>query len=296
LTGFEENTSLFNPHESSWPQVSPAGSGVQGHLHIECQVDSHGRTFLRKQSFRAPIHLSKPHWDGNYLIINVVNPTAGLFAGDHVEVTVRVCAGARAVLTTPSATRVFRAKHSMQRTEIVQIIVVENGGRLDVCPDILIAHGGARYSQASRIEVHAGGELFFTEMLAPGRTASGETFAYEQLEFSTDLIVGSRLVVREKYCLDASSQGLESLRRRFPNAYYASSLVVSRAARAELLQREIAGLNGASLLAGGSRPADDVYIIKLVATDSMSLRKAMSKVRTLVYSHWESPEPMLRKL
>ena len=50
-----------------------------------------------------------------------------------------------------------------------------------------------------RIEVHAGGELFFTEMLAPGRTASGETFAYEQLEFSTDLIVGSRLVVREKY-------------------------------------------------------------------------------------------------
>jgi urease accessory protein len=296
LTGFEENTSLFNPHESSWPQVSPAGSGVQGHLHIECQVDSHGRTFLRKQSFRAPIHLSKPHWDGNYLIINVVNPTAGLFAGDHVEVTVRVCAGARAVLTTPSATRVFRAKHSMQRTEIVQIIVVENGGRLDVCPDMLIAHGGARYSQASRIEVHAGGELFFTEMLAPGRTASGETFAYEQLEFSTDLIVGSRLVVREKYCLDASSQGLESLRRRFPNAYYASSLVVSRAARAELLQREIAGLNGASLLAGGSRPADDVYIIKLVATDSMSLRKAMSKVRTLVYSHWESPEPMLRKL
>lgn len=296
MTGFEENTSLFNPHESSWPQVSPAGSGVQGHLHIECQVDSHGRTFLRKQSFRAPIHLSKPHWDGKYLIINVVNPTAGLFAGDHVEVTVRVCAGARAVLTTPSATRVFRAKHSMQRTEIVQIIVVENGGRLDVCPDILIAHGGARYSQASRIEVHAGGELFFTEMLAPGRTASGETFAYEQLEFSTDLIVGSRLVVREKYCLDASSQGLESLRRRFPNAYYASSLVVSRAARAELLQREIAGLNGASLLAGGSRPADDVYIIKLVATDSMSLRKAMSKVRTLVYSHWESPEPMLRKL
>ena len=93
-------------------------------------------------------------------------------------------------------------------------------------------------------------------------------------------------------CLDASSEGLQSLRRRFPNAYYASSLVVSRSARAELLQREIAGLNGASLLAGGSRPADDVYIIKLVATDSMSLRKAMSKVRTLVYSHWESPEPI----
>lgn len=265
-------------------------------MHIEGQADAQGRTFLARQSFRAPIHLSKPHWDGNYLIINVVNPTAGLFAGDYVETIVRVRGGARAVLTTPSATRVFRARHSTQGTEIVQTIAVENGGRLDVCPDMLIAHGGARYSQTTRIEVHAGGELFFTEMLAPGRTASGETFAYEQLEFSTDLIVGSRLAVREKYCLNASSQGLESLRRRFPNAYYASSLVVSHAARAELLQREIAALNSASVLAGGSRPGDDVYVIKLVATDSMSLRKAISKLRTLVYSHWESPEPILRKL
>ena len=265
-------------------------------MHIECQVDSHGRTFLRKQSFRAPIHLSKPHWDGNYLIINVVNPTAGLFAGDHVEVTVRVCAGARAVLTTPSATRVFRAKHSMQRTEIVQIIVVENGGRLDVCPDILIAHGGARYSQASRIEVHAGGELFFTEMLAPGRTASGEVFAYEQLEFSTDLIVGSQVAVRERYRLDASSEGLQSMRRRFPRAYYASSLVVSPSERWEFLQRGVEALNGALVIAGASRPADNVYAIKVVASDSISLRTAISKVRTLVYSHCERPEPSLRKL
>ena len=85
--------------------------------------------------------------------------------------------GARAVLTTPIATRIFRARDSMQRAEIVQSIVVENGGRLDVCPDMLIAHGGARYSQAIRLEVLAGGELFFTEMLAPGRTASGEVFA-----------------------------------------------------------------------------------------------------------------------
>jgi urease accessory protein len=265
-------------------------------LDIECQMDSNGRTFLARQSFRAPIHLSKPHWDGNYLIVNVVNPTAGLFAGDHVEITVRVGAGARAVLTTPSATRVFRAKHSMPRAEIVQTIVVENGGRLDVCPDLLIAHGGARYSQTSRIEVHAGGELFISEMLAPGRTASGEVFAYEQLEFSTDLIVGSQFAVRERYCLDASSEGLQSMRRRFPSAYYASSLVVSPSERCEFLQREIEALNDAHVIAGASQPADNVCAIKVVAADSMSLRAAMSKVRTMVYSRSERPEPSLRKL
>ena len=184
----------------------------------------------------------------------------------------------------------------MQRAEIVQSIVVENGGRLDFCPDMLIAHGGARYSQAIRLEVHAGGELFFTEMLAPGRTASGEAFAYDKLEFSTDLIVGSQFAMRERYSLDARSEGLQSMRRRFLNAYYASSLVVSQAARAELLQKAIAELNSASIIGGASRPADNVCAIKLVATDSMALRKAISKVRALVYSHWESPAPSLRKL
>ena len=287
---------MFKRPESILSQVSSARSGAQGHLQIECQTDAQGRTFLAKQSFRAPIHLSKPHSDGNYLIINVVNPTAGLFAGDLVEMNVRVCAGARVVLTTPSATRVFRAKHPMQRSEVVQTIVVEDGGRLDVCPDILIAHGGAWYSQTSRIEVDAEGELFFTEMLAPGRTASREAFAYEQLEFSTDLMVGSQFAVRERYCLDARSKGLQSMRRRFPHAYYASSLVVSHAVRAELLQREIAGLNSASVMAGASRPADNVYAIKVVAADSMSLRKAVAKLRSFVYSHWGGPEPGLRKL
>ena len=296
MAGFGENTSLFNPHEFACLQLLPSGSRAHGYLHIECQTDSNGRTFLAKQSFRAPVHLSKPHWEGSYLIINVVNPTAGLFAGDYVEMTVRVCAGARAVLTTPSATRIFRAKDSMQRAEIVQTIVVENGGRLDVCPDMLIAHGGARYSQVSRIEVLAGGELFFTEMLAPGRTASGEVFAYDQLEFSTDLIVGSQFAVRERFSLDASSEGLQSMRRRFPNAYYASSLVVSVSAKWESLQSGVEALNSAAVIAGVSRPTDNVYAIKLVATDSISLRKAISKVRTLVYSHWESPEPSLRKL
>ena len=287
---------MFNLHEPIRYQVSPPASGTQGHLHIECQADSEGRTFLAQQSFRAPVHLSKPYWDGSYLIINVINPTAGLFAGDYVEATVHVCAGARAVLTTPSASRVFRAKHPTLKTEIVQTIVIENGGRLDVCPDMLIAHGGARYSQANRIEVHSSGELFLTEMLAPGRTASGEVFAYDQLEFTSDLIVGRQLAVRERYWLHPNSEGLQSLRRRFPRAYYASSLVVSPGKNWESFQREIEKLNNAAVIAGATHPADNVYAIKMVAADSMSLRRAISKVRTMVYSQWDSPEPSLRKL
>lgn len=271
-------------------------SRVQGHLHIECRADATGRTFLSRQSFRAPIHLSKPHWDGSHLIINVVNPTAGLFAGDHIEMTVRVHAGARAVLTSPSAARVFRAKDPSLETQAVHTLLVESEGRLDVCPEILIPHGGARYSQTTRIEVQDGGQLFFTEMTAPGRTASGEAFAYHKLEFVTDLIVDGRLAVSERYRLEPHGEGLLSLRRRFPTAYYASALIVSRTPAGESFRKEIRTLNEAPVAAGASHPAENVCAIKILASNSLSLRAAVSKMRTLVYSHLGGPEPFLRKL
>jgi urease accessory protein len=273
-----------------------SGSRVQGYLRIECRPDGSGRTFLSRQSFRAPIHLSKPHWDGSHLIINLVNPTAGLFAGDHLEVAVQVCAGARAVLTSSSAARVFRAKHPAQRTEILQDIVVEGGGRLDVFPEMLIPHGGARYLQSTNIDVHAGGELFFTEALAPGRTASGETFDYDSLAFSTNLVVSGRLALSERYCLESGSESLRPLRRRFPNAYYASALIVSQSATGEAFQREIDALNDTCVVAGASQPAENVCAIKILAANSLSLRAAITKMRTLGYAHLGGPEPILRKL
>lgn len=259
-------------------------------------MDAARRTFLAKQSFCAPVHLSKPHWDGNHLIINVVNPTAGLFAGDRVEMDVQVCHGASCVLTTPSATRVFRAKDSGVQAHVTQQFAVEAGGRLDVFPEILIPHAGARYAQTTQIDVEAAGELFFTEMIAPGRTASGEAFDYDQLEFSIDLRSAGKLTVRECYRLTSHTKGIQAVRRKFPNAYYASALIVSNRAANDTLRRAISTLSTPRMLAGASRPAENVHVIKVVAADSMSLRAAITGIRALAYSHLGRPEPRLRKL
>ncbi|MFZ0709352.1 MAG: urease accessory protein UreD [Terrimicrobiaceae bacterium] len=270
--------------------------GIQGHLHIECRVDSTGRTYLARQSFRAPIHLSKPYWDGNHLIINLVNPTAGLFAGDHIEMNVRVCTGARVVLTAPSAVRVFPARQSGDRASVVQAFLVESGGRLDVFPEIFIPHAGARYVQATRIDVESGGELFLVEMIAPGRTASGESFAYDQLEFGMDLSCAGKLEVREYYRLAPRNETVQAIVSDFPTAYFASAFIVSRGGADESFQRAIGALSTSRVSAGVTHPTENVYAIKLIAADSMALRHAVSAIRALGYSHLGWPQPLLRKL
>jgi urease accessory protein len=133
-------------------------------------------------------------------------------------------------------------------------------------------------------------------MLAPGRTASGEAFAYAQLDFGTELIVADRLAVRECYSLGHRSEGLDSLRQRFPTAYYASVFVVSPRSTGDPLRKEIATLNQTGVMAGASHPVEGVCVIKILAADSLSLRQAASKLRRIVYAHLGRPEPFLRKL
>src|SRR4051812_39097966 len=150
--------------------------GLEGHLRLVCGLDSRGRSHLRRQSFRAPMHISKPHEEHGTLIVNVVSPTAGLLDGDLVECDIAVEPGARLLLTSPSASRAHCMRSGKAR--LLQKFHVGHDASLDVWPEIFIPQGGTRYHQQTTVNVDPGGELLFSEMLAPGRVASGEAFAY----------------------------------------------------------------------------------------------------------------------
>ena len=83
-----------------------------GHLFLRAEARADGRTAIGGQAFRAPFHVSKPYWDEDtrMLLVQVVNPTAGILSGDRLESAVEVAAGAAVLLTTPSASRVFKMR------------------------------------------------------------------------------------------------------------------------------------------------------------------------------------------
>jgi urease accessory protein len=199
-----------------------SGPGLTGHLELVCAVDAGGRSYIREQSFCAPIHLSKPHLDAGVLVVNVANPTAGLFAGDRVRYQVAVESGARLLLTAPSASRAHRIVAGDARVE--QEFRVAAGGWLESWPELFIPQGGARYRQRTSLHVEEGGEALQIEMIAPGRAASGEAFAFAELDWQTDVFLGPMKIGRERYVLTPDSPTLGAIRARFPAAYYASDL------------------------------------------------------------------------
>lgn len=268
--------------------------GLSGHLRLVCGVDEHGLTYLREQSFCAPVHLSKPHHEESVLVVNIVNPTAGLLAGDRVDYDVAVESGARVLLTAPSASRAHRIVDGDAR--VTQEFRVASGGWLESWPEMFIPQGGARYRQRTTVRVEEGGEVLLIEMIAPGRTASGEVFAFTELDWETEIFLGDTKIARERYVLSPQSPTIAALRTQFPEAYYASCFVVSPNLRADAeCWRRIHDLHGDEAWVGCSGLVRGGWAIRIVAAGSVALRRTVMAVREEIYAALGRRVPSLRR-
>lgn len=265
---------------------------MKGHLHLTCALDGQGRSALREQSFRAPFHLSKPHHDADALVVNVVNPTAGIFDGDELELLAHAEPGARLVLTTPSAGRIYKSRGGGPAV-MRQKVTAGAGSFVEFLPEPLIPQAGAVYSQQTELLASDGAELLFFEWLSPGRVAGGEVFAYQKLDWRTDVRVNGKLVARERYILEPGRpETLAPLRRRFSQAHYLGCFwITERAFPVE----EVAALEQAeegiylgwtALCAGG-------WSIKILGTDALTTRRVLSRLRGIFYAAMQRVAPAL---
>lgn len=256
-------------------------SEFAGHLELTCASDADGRSFLRRQSFRAPFHISKSYRGPHALAVQVINPTAGLFAGDKLNSKVQVEAGGRLLLTTPSAARA----HAMPsgHAELHQSFHVQRGAWLEYTPAALIPQAGCSYRQQTQIDLDAGAELFFVETITPGRVARGEIWACAELEWKFDLRVAGNLTLRERFTLREGDGSSSALTTAFAQGYYASGVLIStRLAADDPCWEGIRRLNTSEVLLGASQFVPGGWGIKILARDGVALRRALQELRRLL--------------
>jgi urease accessory protein len=259
-----------------------SGSSLSGHLELRCEIRADGVPFISHQSFRAPVHLSKSHLDQGRLIQTIVNPTAGFFDGDRLESEIHVAPGAKLVLSTPSASRVYRTRSGAAAVSC-QKFHVEKNASLEWIPEPFIPHAGARHVQRTTIDLHPAASLLFFDWIAPGRVAMGEVFAYQHLRWELDLTLGGRLIARERYDLRPDDESLEALRAKFPIAHYLSVYAAGEMAGnwpAEALD----ALNAEDAYLGHGPLAGGVHVIRALCRDSLAARKLLETLRPLLYA------------
>ena len=271
-------------------------SRFSGHLRLQAAAHSDGRTTLAAQSFRAPYHLSKPYWDADTgtLLVQVVNPTAGILEGDSLRSNIAVGKGAALLVTTPSASRVFKMKDGS--AECRQHFAVGPGGWLEVLPEPLVPHRGCRYHQATTVEVEPGGGLFFVDLLMPGRIAHrGEAWVWDRLCLETEVRLGGELILRERFEQSGVElKALSALAGSGPKACFGNALLIAEGDAPWL--GTVAALHGDGTWLGVSPLRRGGWSIKFVASDSIRLRKALNELREILAPHYPRLGCATRKL
>ena len=259
-----------------------------GQLMLRAEVRDDGRTAIGAQAFRAPYHVSKPYWDADTrtLLVQVVNPTAGILSGDKLESAVEVAAGAAMLLTTPSASRVFKMREG--EANGTQRFMVETGGWLEVLPEPLVPHRGSVFHQSTWLNVAEGGSAFYADLLMPGRVAHGEAWGWGRLVLELDVRRGDQRLLHERF--DQTGVGLKALAALAgagEGACFGNAVVIGPGLDAEsapawrdqlhALQADGVWIGASQLrLAGG-------WSIKFVAPDGVKLKQTLAEIRrTLV--------------
>ncbi len=159
-------------------------------------------------------------------LVHLNNVSGGILAGDRLALEVEVKPSAAAQITTTGATRLYRQRAGAADSEQRARFSVGDGALLEYLPDVVIPYAGSRHLQRTEIQLGRGSTLFWWEVLAPGRLAAGERFAFDRLGIQSEVYAGGRPVLRETYVLEPKRKDLSATVRMSEYSHTASLCIV----------------------------------------------------------------------
>jgi urease accessory protein len=155
-------------------------------------------------------------------LVHLHNISGGVLGGDRLELAIQVDDHARAQLTSTGSTRVYRHRELLPPASQVNQFTVGQHGLLEYLPDSIIPFARSRFQQETQIKLAQGAGLFYWEIVAPGREASGEIAQYDLLQFKLDIKAENRPIAIERAKLEPALRPLTSPVRLGDHVYFAT--------------------------------------------------------------------------
>ena len=198
-----------------------------GYLSLDL-VCGDGRTAIARQRSCPPLQtfgLQDADCHGS-AYLQIVNPCGGLFEGDSTAVEVSLQRGAHLYLTTQAATKIYPAEHGQVTRQHIRLRVA-SGAILEYFPLPLIPFARALYAQEIEIQVKSGGVCLVAEVLAPGRIARGERFAYQMVRSRVEGWMDDRLALFEQLRLQPQQDSYAGVGMLDGQSYVATLYVLT---------------------------------------------------------------------
>lgn len=188
-------------HDNALALAEPVPEPWRGEL--ELTVRRRGtRSVAARQFHRGALRVLRPMYldaTGQVTYV-VVNPGGAYLDGDRYRMDVAVHDGGDLLLTTQSATKIYRTPHAPAVHQCT--VLLDKDSRLEYLPDPLIAYRNARYRQHTRIEMDPSATLVISEVITPGWSPTGEPFRYGEVRLRTSVTMGGYPVVLDNLVLN----------------------------------------------------------------------------------------------
>lgn len=297
---------LRGAHHTAAPKSGLATSSTKEPMgELTLRIGQRGsRSVATHQYHQGALRVLRPHYlDGSGQVCYVVvNPGGAYLGADLFLIDVEVGDGADLLLTTQSATKIYRTPGSFAEQRMT--LRLGEGARLELAPDQLIAYREASYRQNTHVTVRPSSSLVMAEVITPGWSPDGASFRYEELRLRNEIVVetesGGRLLALDNLLIRPPAGDVTGV--GFMEGYsHLGSLVVVDArvnqALADDLHALIAGYKahtGMSLtrtLAGSTG-----LVLRSLANSTEELNRLLGACTAFLRERWHGQEPLnLRK-
>ena len=135
------------------PHATPRSGGWLAKLDLEFARRGE-RSVLSKRLHQGPLLVQRAFYPeaSDVAHVYLLHPPGGVVGGDELVLSVNVHSEARALLTAPGATKLYRCPN--QPSRIQQRLTVEAGAQLEWFPQETIVFSGARCGSQLHVDLH----------------------------------------------------------------------------------------------------------------------------------------------
>lgn len=172
---------------------------AESHLNLELICNKAQRTVIDTLFFTPPFKIIDTTGESMHADIMLLNVGAGLLSGDVQHININLKHNTSATLSTQSFEKIHTGSEGTQR--YMQINLAANS-RFFYLPLPSIPFRDSSYCASTSINMENNAKLYFAEILAAGRVAKGEIFAFTSWQSFMRLYCGESLIYAENTILE----------------------------------------------------------------------------------------------
>ena len=157
-------------------------TGKIGILRLKLEKDSiKKKTIIKMKYCRVPLFVQRALYLEESIpsmaYIYIISPSGGILQGDRYRIDITLDKNSYAHITTQTATRIYKMEKDFG-TQMINI-VVNDGCYFEYIPEQIIPFRDSKFYQEVDLNVHENATMVYSEIIVPGRVASGEAFEYD---------------------------------------------------------------------------------------------------------------------